>query len=126
MSGQRLGILRDKLSIPNRNAVPRPNVLSPQMLDYIGFLSILKVDISCLLVFKSIYIEELNRYFKRELSDADILSIISIRPTLPQSLNDLVRAHTKPKVQLMNVDHWIKTGIIQESEREFINEMLLK
>lgn len=126
MSGQRLGTLKERLSIPNINAVPRPHVLSPQMLDYIGFLSLLGVEIDCLLTFKEVYIKELNSYFDKELSDSEIVSIISLKPRLPQSLDELIKAHSKPRVQLMNLEFWIKTGIIQESERTFITEMLLK
>lgn len=119
-SGQRVGELRARLSIPNKNAVPRPNVLSPQMIDYIGMLSLLGVEIDCLLTFKEAYIAPLEEIFGRKLNDSDILSIINLRPTLPPQLDTLIKAHTKPKVKFINLEYWLNSDFISAAEEGMI------
>lgn len=120
----RLAALRTRLSKPTKDAVPFPYNLSPHLIDYIGFLSLLGVDISCLLEFKEIYLDELEEAFGRKLSDEDILGIIKLEPAKPKELVNLIKAYKTPKVRLINLDYWVSTGLIQINEVEQIHRLL--
>lgn len=126
ITGKRLQELKRELSKATTDAVPNPHVLSPQLLDYIGFLSILEVDITCLLVFKDVYNLQLKKFFGRELSDQEILSIIELRPSRPRQLMEMIKAYDHPKVQLINTSYWLKKGIIKKGEDEILSSLLLK
>lgn len=126
ITSKRIQEIKRELSIPTREAVPNPQILSPQLLDYIGFLSMLEVDIDCLLTFKDVYYKPLKSLFGRELSDQDILSIIKLRPKRPRPLRELIEAYDFPKVQLLNKDYWVEKELIQKGEEEAINSLLLK
>lgn len=125
-TGDKLSELKNRLSKPTKDAVLNPHVLSPQLLDYLGFLSILEVDIDCLLIFKDVYYKQLVKIFGRELSDQEILSIIKLEPNRPTQLKEMVQAHKSPKVRLINLNYWIKKGIIEENEKDMIYSLLVK
>lgn len=126
ISGKRIYELKRKLSIPNKKAVPNPHVLSPQLLDYIGFLSLLEVSEDCLLEFKEVYNKQLTKHFGKNLSNTEILSVISLRPTRPRQLKELLNAYDNPKVKMINTDYWLKQGLIKKGEEEVLNFLLLK
>lgn len=126
ITGQRINKLKEKLSKPTKKAVLNPHILSPQLLDYIGFLSILDVGIECLLVFKDVYYKELKVIFNRELSDKEIISIIELRPQRPAKLEKMINAYYNPRVRLMNKEYWLKEGIITERESEIIYSLLTR
>lgn len=117
--------LKEKLMRPTIDAVPNPHVLSPQLLDYIGFLSLLEVGPECLIVFKKVYYKQLKKIFGRDLSDEEIASIIVLRPTRPRQLKQMLDAYENPKVKLINTEFWLKKGIISEAEVEVLTTILL-
>ena len=119
-SSLKIGELRARLSVPTQDAVPRPNVLSPQMIDYVGMLSLLGVGIECLLVFKEAYRRPLEEIFGRKLSDDDLLSIIKLEPTLPPQLNTLINAYRNPRVKFINTEYWLNSGFISAYEENLI------
>lgn len=122
-TGKRLSDLKGRLSVPRKEAVPRPHVLSPQLIDYIGFLSLLGVGEEAILEFREVFYEELKCFFNRDLSNDEILSIIKLRPSKPETLSDLVKAYDKPRVRFMNLGYWLETGLIKPGEEEFILSM---
>lgn len=126
ITGRMISQLKDRLSRPNESAVPNPHILSPQLLDYIGFLSILEVGPTCIITFKSVFNQQLEEIFKRELTDVEILSIIELRPQRPAQLKEMVNAYYDPKVRLTNVEYWIKTGFIKREEKDMIYSLLVK
>lgn len=126
ITGKRIQEIKRELSKATKEAVPNPHILSPQLLDYIGFLSLLGVEIDCLLVFKEVYYKQLKNLFEREISDTDILSIIKLRPTRPRPLRELIDAYDNPKVQLINTEYWLQKGLIIEGEDLIINSLLLE
>lgn len=126
VTGQRINQLKNKLSKPTKKAVMNPHILSPQLLDYIGFLSILGVGLECLLEFKEVYYKQLSDIFNREMSDEDIISIIKLRPSRPTQLKELVEAYYEPKVKLINMKFWLETGFIKKQEKEIIYSLLIK
>ena len=120
VTGRTLGELRTRLTEPTTAAVPRPNVLSPQLIDYISMLSLLEVPIDCLLEFREVYEKPLTEIFGRRLSDDELLSVITLRPTIPKQLNYLINAHDRPMVKFLNMNYWIKTGFIAKVEEEMV------
>lgn len=126
VTAKRISELKEILSTPNNAAVPNPHILSPQVLDYIGFLSLLGAEVNCLLVFKDIYYKQLTKIFGRELSDKEILSIFQLKPFRPRQLSELIKAYDFPKVKLINLDYWVKQGIIKERDKEIISSLLLQ
>lgn len=124
VTGQMIGKLRQKLSIPSAAAVPNPHILSPQLLDYVGFLSLLGVEINSLLEFKGMYYKALVSFFEKDLTDSEIVSIMKLRPQQPTQLKEIVEAYYNPKVKLINIDYWIKTGFIKKAERDMIYALL--
>lgn len=126
VTGQMIGKLRQRLSKPNKNAVPNPHILSPQLLDYIGFLSILGADLYSIIEFKEVYYKPLKDFFQRELTNEEILAIIELRPQRPTQLKEIIEAYYSPKVKLINLDYWVKTGFIKKGERDMIYSLLIK
>ena len=125
ITAQKKSQLKNRLSIPNKNAVRNPNILSPQLLDYIGFLSVLEVGIECLLEFREVYNEQLEKSFSRELSDKEVLAIIELRPTRPAQLKEMINAYTNPKVKFINKEYWVETGFIDKSEEDLLYSILM-
>lgn len=120
ITGRSFGELKARLLTPTTAAVPRPNVLSPQLLDYISMLSLLGVSIDCLLEFDMVYRKPLEEIFEKSLTKRELLAIIHLRPTVPNQLNRLIRAYDNPSVRFLNIEFWIKTGFITKREKEII------
>lgn len=126
ITGVKIEELKNKLKVPTKKAVPNPHILSPQLLDYVGFLSLLGVEISCLLEFKEVYIKQLTKVFGRELTNQEILSVIELRPLRPRQLSELIKAYDKPKVKLINTEFWLKKKLIDEGEASALGTLLLQ
>lgn len=119
-SAARMAELRERLATPTKSAVKRPNVLSPQLLDYIGMLALLDVNINCLLEFREVYDYQVEAIFGRKLTDDELLSVISLRPTVPHQFYTLIEAYHNPKVKFINIPFWIESGFIQKEEESII------
>lgn len=119
-SGVKIGELKTRLSVPTADAVPRPNVLSPQMIDYVGMLSLLGVGMECIIIFKDVYNKPLEEIFGRELSESELLSIIQLEPKFPPQLNTLINAYKNPRVKFINTEYWLNSGFISTYEENLI------
>lgn len=126
ITGIKLSELKSKLSIPTQKAVQNPHILSPQLLDYIGFLSLMGVGVEALLEFKEVYYKQLREIFNKDLNDSELKSILELRPTRPAHLRKMLSAYDNPQVKFINTEYWVKTGLIEDREREALYSLLLK
>lgn len=124
--GDRIKKLISKLSIPTLDAIPFSSTINLNLLDYISMLSFLKVDISCLLLFKHLYLDDIVESFNFSPTDEQLISIFKLKPQQPENLSMLLDAYYEPQLSLRNLDYWEESGFLTAEERKDIFKIFSK
>lgn len=112
--------LRSKLSIPRGDIIKEPSVASPQLLDYISLLSLLDISSDSIILFKKVFIKELEEISNKKWSDEDLKGLIKTQPRYPKTLKMLVDAYYEPVFKFLNQKHWLSIGFLSEKEASAI------
>lgn len=112
--------LREKLTVPRLDILEESSVLSPRVLDYISLLSLLDVPSTCIVLFKNIFIKDLEVLTESNWTNETLSALVKTRPSQPNSLKCLIDAYYNPSVRFLNLPYWVKINFLSEEEAQNI------
>lgn len=124
--GDKVHKLIDKLSKPTLAAIPRADIITIHLLNYISMLSFLKVAVDCVLLFKDIYYDDVVKLLGYDLTDEDLISLFRLRPQEPEKLRIILDSYYSPVLSLDIINYWQSSGFLNEEELKYIFKIFIK